>query len=49
MNKAILSKSGKVWTLTILRGGGDVETVRFPSKDAALRYCENAGLKIGKF
>lgn len=48
MSKAILVKSGKFWTLTIIRGGGSTETIRFPNKDAALRYCENAGLKIGK-
>ena len=48
MTKAILTKSGKSWIITILRSGGNMETVRFNSKDAALRYAETAGLSIGR-
>lgn len=46
MSKAILTKIGKAWLVIIQRSDGTTNDYRFTSKEAALRWAENAGVKF---
>ena len=46
MSKAILTKIGKVWLVIVQNGNGTTSDYRFPSKDAALKWAQNAGVKL---
>lgn len=46
MRKAILTKIGNAWLVIVQNGNGTTNDYRFPSKKAALKWAENAGLKL---